>query len=37
MAASGGRQNLFTNWSETLHIPWTYVLDADLRPGGMNW
>jgi sialidase-1 len=26
-------QNLFTNWSATLHIPWTYVLDADLRPG----
>jgi sialidase-1 len=26
-------QNLFTNWSATLHIPWTYVLDADLSPG----
>ena len=27
------KQNLFTNWSATLHIPWTYVLDADLSPG----
>ncbi len=27
------RQNLFTNWSSTLHIPWAYVLDADLAPG----
>jgi sialidase-1 len=26
-------QNLFTNWSATLHIPWTYVLDADMSPG----
>jgi hypothetical protein len=27
------RQNLFTNWSKTLHIPWAYVLDADLDGG----
>ena len=26
-------QNLFTTWSPTLHIPWAYVLDADLQPG----
>jgi sialidase-1 len=27
------RQNLMTNWSKTLHIPWAYVLDADLVAG----
>ena len=27
------KQNLFTTWSPTLHIPWAYVLDADLAPG----
>jgi len=27
------KQNLFTKWSPTLHIPWAYVLDADLTPG----
>ena len=27
------KQNLFTSWSPTLHIPWAYVLDADLSPG----
>jgi pimeloyl-ACP methyl ester carboxylesterase/lysophospholipase L1-like esterase len=27
------RQNLFTQWSPTLHIPWAYVLDADLNSG----
>jgi sialidase-1 len=27
------RRNLFTGWSATLHIPWAYVLDADLPPG----
>lgn len=26
-------QNLLTQWSSTLHIPWTYVLDADLSAG----
>jgi sialidase-1 len=26
-------RNLFTEWSPTLHIPWAYVLDADLPPG----
>jgi sialidase-1 len=26
-------QNLFTNWSKTLHLPWAYVLDGDLRAG----
>jgi hypothetical protein len=26
-------QKLFTNWSKSLHIPWAYVLDADLPPG----
>ena len=26
-------QNLITSWSKTLHIPWAYVLDADLPPG----
>jgi lysophospholipase L1-like esterase len=26
-------QNLFTEWSGSLHIPWAYVLDADLSPG----
>lgn len=25
--------NLFTEWSTNLHIPWAYVLDADLSPG----
>ena len=24
------RQGLFTPWSPQLHIPWAYVLDADL-------
>jgi pimeloyl-ACP methyl ester carboxylesterase/lysophospholipase L1-like esterase len=27
------RQNLFTSWSKTLHIPWAYVLEADLSAG----
>jgi sialidase-1 len=27
------KQNLFTSWSATLHIPWAYVLDADLSEG----
>jgi sialidase-1 len=27
------RQNLFTQWSSGLHIPWAYVLDADLELG----
>lgn len=27
------KQNLFTSWSTTLHIPWAYVLDADLPAG----
>jgi pimeloyl-ACP methyl ester carboxylesterase/lysophospholipase L1-like esterase len=27
------QSNLRTNWSATLHIPWAYVLDADLNPG----
>ena len=27
------KQNLYTAWSGTLHIPWAYVLDADLTPG----
>ena len=27
------KQNLLTNWSKTLHIPWAYVLDADLGAG----
>lgn len=27
------RQDLFTRWSKTLHIPWTYVLDGDLTAG----
>ncbi len=27
------KQELITSWSKTLHIPWTYVLDADLPPG----
>ena len=27
------KQNLYTAWSGNLHIPWTYVLDADLAPG----
>jgi len=27
------KQNLFTEWSATLHIPWAYVLDGDLAPG----
>jgi sialidase-1 len=26
-------QKLGTQWSATLHIPWTYVLDGDLAPG----
>jgi sialidase-1 len=26
-------RNLFTEWSPTLHIPWAYVLDADIPPG----
>ncbi len=26
-------RNLFTEWSPGLHIPWAYVLDADLSPG----
>jgi hypothetical protein len=27
------KQNLITSWSRTLHIPWAYVLDADLAAG----
>jgi lysophospholipase L1-like esterase len=27
------RQNLVTSWSKTLHIPWAYVLDGDLKDG----
>jgi sialidase-1 len=27
------KQNLLTNWSQALHIPWAYVLDADLGAG----
>lgn len=27
------QRNLFTTWSATLHIPWAYVLDADLQAG----
>lgn len=27
------KQDLFTQWSPQLHIPWTYLLDADLLPG----
>ena len=27
------KQNLFTEWSDKLHIPWAYVLDADLPSG----
>ena len=27
------QQNLITSWSKSLHIPWTYVLDADLSAG----
>lgn len=26
-------QDLFTTWSPSLHIPWAYVLSADLPPG----
>jgi sialidase-1 len=26
-------QNLYTAWSNNLHIPWTYVLNAELAPG----
>ncbi len=26
-------RNLFTEWSTGLHIPWAYVLEADLNPG----
>jgi hypothetical protein len=26
-------RNLFTEWSPALHIPWAYMLDADLPPG----
>ncbi|MBN2308586.1 MAG: hypothetical protein JXR94_06415, partial [Candidatus Hydrogenedentes bacterium] len=26
-------QDLFTQWSPDLHLPWAYVLDADLDPG----
>ena len=25
--------DLFTHWSSGLHIPWAYVLDADLAEG----
>jgi sialidase-1 len=28
-----GTMDLFTNWSRSLHIPWAFVLDADLAPG----
>ncbi len=27
------RQDLFTQWSGQLHIPWAYILDADLKDG----
>jgi sialidase-1 len=27
------RQDLMTQWSPSLHIPWTFVFDADLSPG----
>jgi pimeloyl-ACP methyl ester carboxylesterase len=27
------QQDLYTKWSRTLYIPWTYILDADLTPG----
>ena len=27
------RLDQFTRWSPGLHIPWAYVLDADLKPG----
>ncbi len=26
-------KNLMTQWSPTLHIPWAYILEADLAPG----
>ncbi len=28
-----GELNLFTRWSSHLHLPWAYVLDAELSPG----
>jgi pimeloyl-ACP methyl ester carboxylesterase len=27
------RQDLMTQWSSSLHIPWAFVFDADLSPG----
>jgi len=31
----GSRRRLdqFTKWSHSLHIPWAYILDAELKPG----
>jgi len=28
-----GQRDLFTEWSERLHLPWAQVLAADLAPG----
>jgi lysophospholipase L1-like esterase len=32
-SGSWRKQNLATSWSKSLHIPWAYVLDADLESG----
>lgn len=29
-------QDLYTNWSKGLHIPWLYILAAELKPGVKN-
>jgi sialidase-1 len=26
-------RDLFTGWSPSIHLPWAYVLNADLEPG----
>ena len=27
------KRDLFTRWSRGLHLPWSYVLEAELSPG----